>query len=181
MEQLVQQWGYWAIFLGCFLEGETVLVLGGMLAHQGLLHLKWVIVTAGLGSLLGDQLWFLSGRYAGQRWLGRFHRVEVLSERVRQWTTRFGAWFVLGFRFLYGIRTVTPLVLGVSHYPVKRFIALNVLGAALWSVIVAYLGWSVGETIERVFGRAARIEEILVLGVVIVVGLSIWHRKKAEK
>jgi membrane protein DedA with SNARE-associated domain len=178
MEQLVIQWGYWAIVLGCFLEGETVLVIGGVLAHRGLLRLDWVILFACLGSLIGDQLWFLFGRFAGKRWLGRFQRLTALSERLTLWSTHHGAWFALGFRFLYGIRTVAPLFLGASHYPIQRFVPLNAVGAIVWSVAVAMLGWSLGATVERLLGRAARIEEVLLLGAVLILTLLWWHKHR---
>ena len=60
-----------------FLEGETILVLAGLAAHQGYLVLTWVILAAFLGSLCGDQLffiwdasivrWFYPGGRAGSR------------------------------------------------------------------------------------------------------------------
>jgi membrane protein DedA with SNARE-associated domain len=111
MEQMIITWGYWAIALGCFLEGETVLVLGGMLAHKGYVRLEWVVLAALIGSLAGDQLWFLVGRFASERWLGRLHRLQTASDRLARWTNRHGGWFAFGFRFLYGIRSVAPVFL----------------------------------------------------------------------
>lgn len=43
--QLIQQYGYAAVAVGAFLEGETVLILAAVSAHLGYLKLHAVIVT----------------------------------------------------------------------------------------------------------------------------------------
>ncbi|HMA91471.1 MAG TPA: DedA family protein [Polyangiaceae bacterium] len=180
MEQFIIEWGYWAVVLGCFLEGETVLVLAGLLAHKGYLNLGSVIVAACVGSVSGDQLWFLLGRYAGERWLNRMHRLKKMSERLTRWTTRHGTWFTFGFRFLYGIRTVAPAFLGLSRYPIAKFVVLNVLGAVVWSIVVAGLGWFIGATAERLLGRAAHVEEAALAVAAVAIVAWIWRRTRVE-
>jgi len=56
METFLQTYGYWDILIGTFLEGETILVLGGLAAHMGYMDLSGVILSAFTGSLCGDQL-----------------------------------------------------------------------------------------------------------------------------
>lgn len=62
METFLQTYGYWAILIGTFLEGETILVLGGLAAHMGYMDLSGVILSAFTGSLCGYQLFFFLGR-----------------------------------------------------------------------------------------------------------------------
>ena len=71
LEELVANYGYAAIAIGTFLEGETILVLGGFSAHRGFLDLKWVIFCAFLGSFLGDQAAFYIGRFRGEKFLDK--------------------------------------------------------------------------------------------------------------
>ena len=59
LQSIIENYGYAAIFIGTFLEGETILILAGLAAHQGYLVLTWVILAAFLGSLCGDQLFFI--------------------------------------------------------------------------------------------------------------------------
>ena len=61
IEELISRWGYLGFAVGTFFEGETVLVVGGALAHKGLMSLPGVALSAFMGSLLGDQFWFLIG------------------------------------------------------------------------------------------------------------------------
>ena len=62
LQSLIDTYGYLAILVGTFFEGETILVLGGFAAYRGYLHLPWVIIAAFVGSLCGDQLFFFLGR-----------------------------------------------------------------------------------------------------------------------
>ncbi len=65
LQELVSNYGYLAIGVGTFLEGETILVLGGLAAHRGFLQLPWVVVCAFLGAFSGHQLYFHIGRHKG--------------------------------------------------------------------------------------------------------------------
>ena len=182
MEQFIINWGYWAVVLGCFFEGETVLVLAGLLAHKGYMKLEWVILAACFGGVCGDQLWFLLGRFAGERLVSKIHRFRKMSDRLTRFTENHGTWFAFGFRFLYGIRSVAPVFLGVSKYPIPKFVVLNLLGAIVWSVVVACLGWFLGASVERLLGRAAHAEEAILAAA--VVALSIWiglRRRRAKE
>lgn len=82
-ESLLQTYGYYALFIGTFLEGETILVLAGFLAHQGYLGFWWVVLLAFLGSLSGDTLVFHLGRWKGRAFLSRRPRWERRAVRVQ--------------------------------------------------------------------------------------------------
>jgi membrane protein DedA with SNARE-associated domain len=60
-ELLIARYGLPAIFLGTMLEGETVVIIGGFLAHRGYLSLFGVIIAATIGTLLADQFFFFLG------------------------------------------------------------------------------------------------------------------------
>ena len=83
LEQFIAHYGYLALFVGTFLEGETILVLGGLAAQQGLLELPWVMAAAFSGSLLGYQLAFFVGRRWGRRILARFPGWQDKIEKIR--------------------------------------------------------------------------------------------------
>ena len=68
---LVHSYGYAAVFVGSFLEGETVAALGGLAAHRGYLALPWVIAIAAAGGFLSDQVFFGVGRLGGVRVVAR--------------------------------------------------------------------------------------------------------------
>ncbi len=57
----LHDFGYFALFLGTFFEGETILVLAGFLAFRGYMDINLVVVVAFFGSYAGDQLWYFMG------------------------------------------------------------------------------------------------------------------------
>lgn len=176
LQAFLEQFGYVALFLGVFFEGEMVLILAGFLAFQGYLRLDLVIATAFCGACAGDQLWYLLGRRYGQRWLARNPRWERVGEIALKRLRRHPALWVLGFRFVYGVRTVMPVAIGVSGYPPARFMLFNVIGAAIWATVLGGAAYHFGSLLEAVLGHVKRYE-LLVIAVLIVIGVVLWlHR-----
>lgn len=159
LAELLDRYGYAAVVLGTLLEGETILVMAGFAAHQGYLHLPGVMLAAFIGSLAGDQLAFFAGRLYGKRIVARFPRVEVGVQHASRLLERRGTLLLLGFRFVYGIRNLTPFTAGLSHIPVARFAFLNVVGALLWAVAIGAAGYSFGGGFQLLLERAKHFEE----------------------
>ncbi len=172
-EQALTDYGYLALVIGCFLEGETILVLAGFAAHRGYLDLRWTMLAAFAGSVLGDQFYFFLGRRYGARIVARRPTWQRAAQVVDQRLRHHRDLFVLGFRFLYGLRTVSPFVIAVGGVSAVRFTILNVIGAAVWAVAFACLGYAFGETVQRLIGRVQRYELGLFLGLA-GAGLLFW-------
>lgn len=173
LEELVSNYGYTAVAIGTFLEGETILVLGGFAAHRGFLEFPWVIVCAFLGSFSGDQTFFYVGRINGERMLARRPHWKAKSEKVLALMNRHQTWLILGFRFLYGLRSITPFLLGAAKISPARFFVLNLIGALVWAIVVGSLGYFFGVAIEAILGDIKRYE-LGVIGAMVCVGLAFW-------
>jgi membrane protein DedA with SNARE-associated domain len=188
LTELLDRYGYVAVLVGTFFEGETVLILAGFAAHQGHLALQWVVLAAFVGSLSGDQLAYVAGRRYGGRILERFSRLRSGVERATRLLERYGTPLLLGFRFVYGIRNVTPFAAGIGKIPAARFVLLNVAGALAWSIVVAAGGYALGRGFVSVIDRAREFEEYAFVGIVLVgVGLialraaGFFRRRRSEK
>jgi membrane protein DedA with SNARE-associated domain len=183
MEAFLAHWGYLALLGGTVLEGEAVLVAAGALAHQGLLSLPWVIAAAFVGSVAGDQAWFLLGRRYGTPFLHERPALLARAGVVQTWLDRYGTLFLIGFRFLYGLRTVTPALLGATGFPMRRFALLNVFGAALWATAFGAFGYGLGAGLKTLLSRHGHTHELLLVGAVsaamiaAVVYLRVRHRE----
>ena len=182
LQQLVSDYGYIALAIGTFFEGETILVIGGVFAHKGFLDLFWVIVSAFLGTLFGDQLYYFIGRIKGRSFIEKRPKWQAKSERVLTLLHKHQVWLILGFRFLYGIRTVTPFLIGASNVPPKRFIVLNVIGALVWAIAVGSLGYVFGNTVE-IFLHNIKHYEMTFFAALLFCALAIWswRRWKSSK
>ena len=174
LEGLVRSYGYLAVFCGTLLEGETVVVIAGFLSHRGYLQPPLVAAIAFTGSFLVDQFFFFLGRRHGRRLLQRRARWQAGAGRAEALFKRFGTSLILGFRFLYGFRTVTPFVLGMSQVPAARFALLNAAGAAAWAVVFTAGGYFFGRVMEAVLGDLRRHEGWL-LAALAIIGVAIWR------
>ena len=149
---LLATYGYLAVFIGCLLEGETILILGGMAAHQHVLKLLPVIGYASLAGMLGDQVLFWVGRYFGARLLPRLHKQQATIDRVTQLINQHPSVSIFSVRFLYGMRLVGPMVIGACKVSPLKFSCINALGAVVWATLFASGGYWAGEFLERALG-----------------------------
>ena len=155
---LVAEHGYAVTFLGALVEGETILTLAGVAAHRGYLPLATLIGLAALGSFLGDQVYFLIGRRYGTSLLARFPRFRAATQNADTLLVRYAGFSVIVVRFLYGLRTLGPIALGMSSLRWRTFVAFNAAGAILWSVCWLSVGYLLGEAAQMVFGDLRHLE-----------------------
>ena len=182
LEAIISRYGYAVVLIGTFLEGETILVIAGFLAHRGQLNLPLVILAALAGTMAGDQLFFYLGRWKGTPFLEKRPAWKAGSQRARDLLERHQTWVVLGFRFVYGIRTVTPFLVGVSRIRPGRFAVFNFLGAAAWAMVVGGLGYLLGHAVELFLEDVKRYERTIIAGL-LALGAILWlgHRYRLRK
>lgn len=153
LEQLISRYGVLAVFLGAAFEGETAVFLGGALAHRHLMTWWEAVSAAAIGSCLVDQAWFFAGRYASRLAVVRRFKSTSSAARVNHLLETHPTGFILAFRFIYGMRTVSPVIIGLSSVPVARFVTLNIGAAIIWATLVTTVGYLFGNVIETLFGR----------------------------
>jgi membrane protein DedA with SNARE-associated domain len=176
---LLTQYGYLALFVGCLLEGETLLILAGIAAHGGYLWLPYVVAIAFVGGTLGDQILFYFGRRSGGAILQRWPRFQKPAERVEGLIERHSGLLIVGVRFMYGLRLVGPIAIGMSAVSPLRFAILNMIGAALWATSVAGVGYLFGHAIEWLLADLALFEKIaLTIAVIVAIVLIALQRRR---
>ncbi|MFM2486554.1 DedA family protein [Celerinatantimonas yamalensis] len=183
-QELIAHYGYLAIVVGAFFEGETILVLGGILAHQGYLGLWEVMGSAFIGTLFGDQLYYYIGRYKGMQFIESRSRWKSKSQKIFSLLNRHQTLLIVGFRFLYGIRTVTPFVLGAAGIRPNRYIPLNVLGALVWAIGIGFLGYSFGHAVQLFLAQVHHYGKWFVsifAMVLVIVGVIIYRRTQRQR
>lgn len=173
IESLISEFGYLAVAIGTFLEGETVLALGGVAAQRGYLVLQWVIASGFVGTMLGDQLFFWLGRTRGHSLLDRRESWRRRADRVLYHVHRHQTLMIFGYRYLYGLRSISPFVIGMSGVHPLKFLLLDAIGVAVWATVVGILGYSFGSAVEALLGDIKDIEQYL-LAAIIVIGLAAW-------
>lgn len=146
LNQIIAQYGYWALFLGCISEGEIIITLSGIAAQEGLLDYKRVLIVAMFGGALGDQLLFFLGYYLSNFFLKKFRNYKRIMS-VQKIIYKRPILFVIAVRFIYGFRILGPILIGASKIYPLMFFFFNLLGAVLWSFIFVTLGYIGGRMI----------------------------------
>lgn len=182
LEQLITNYGYIAVIIGTFFEGETILVVAGFLSQRDYLELPYVIASAFIGTLLGDQLYFYIGHFKGKKFIDKRPHWQPKITYINTILDKHQTLLILGFRFVYGIRTIIPFVLGSSGISPVRFFVLNVCGALIWAIAVGVLGYYFGHALELVIDEIKQYEKSAMVGLLLVgalVWLIYWKRSKA--
>ncbi len=182
--QFVSEYGYAALAIGCLLEGETVVLLAGLAVHRGLLAGPSVWLIALFFSFCGDQAWYQVGRHYGERLILRFPKLAQRRAWLQAKVFAHPDALVLGLRFMVGLRTVGPILIGAGFVPPRRFLWLNLLGAALWVSCFVSAGYFFGELAERLLPRIKAVEEAVFVALILCAlayqGLRLWQRRSHE-
>jgi membrane protein DedA with SNARE-associated domain len=170
IEALIARYGLLAILGGAGIEGEAVVITGGILAHRGLLPFWGVAVAAAVGSCAIDQLWFLAGRYFRDRRWVRSMMERPAFARALSVLERHPTKFIFSFRFIYGLRTISPIAIGASAIPARRFVLLNMAAAAIWGPLLTWIGYAFGRAIDPLLRNSQR-AVLAVIGVALLVAI----------
>lgn len=181
-ELLLHKFGYLAVFVGTFLEGETILVMAGFFAERGYLEIVLVVITAMFGAFSGHVFWFWLGRRHGLKILDRFPKMKTHFGKGIRMFERYGAPAIFITQWLYGLRITAAVIIGISQISTIKFLVYEAISCFAWAIVIGGAGYYFGRAVERVLGRAAHIEKwgLLVLVVVAVV-MFVWHKWKERR
>ncbi len=179
----VHEWGYIAVFLGAIVEGETVILTASALAALGYLDLYKIMAITFCTTVVVDQGLFLIGRRYGPGFFERFPKLRPRADRAFRLLHRFDKWFILSFRFIYGIRIISPIVIGAANIEHKRFATLNILSALIWTTVSCYSGYMMGDVLEKLLKNLEIVKHYVMigLGVAALAAAVFWIWKKYKK
>ncbi|MCL2162583.1 MAG: DedA family protein [Betaproteobacteria bacterium] len=143
VKPLLKRYGYVVILVWTFLEGETCVIVAGMLvaAREVDLNLWLIALSAFGGSFAIDQIMFALGKYKGESMLRYFPRMAKNVDKASRLFKKYDVALILGFRFIYGVRNVTAILLGISRVNHAKFFILNFIGASVWALTFTFGGY----------------------------------------
>lgn len=166
-------------FVGLLAPGETVILVGGVVAGQGEIDIVALIAIIWVCAVAGDMTSFFIGRRLGRGFLVKHGpRVQITEARIEQteaFFARHGGKAIFLGRFVGLIRAVAPFLAGSSGMSLRRFAPYDILGAGLWGTTFALLGFFFWRSIDRVLEIAKTgslaLGTIIVLTVLIVIAV----------
>jgi membrane protein DedA with SNARE-associated domain len=124
------------------IPAEAAVTAAAVLAGQGQLNVVWVMLAAGLGAFLGDNIVYWIGRVAGRPLISRIlrGRADQLESAERQFERRGGILIIVG-RFVPGGRTLSSMSAGALGFSWPRFLAWDALAAVVWAIQATLPGY----------------------------------------
>ena len=180
---LVQRFGYLAIGVGTFIEGETVLILTSLLAVQGNLQLGWIIMAAALGAFAGDILAYYLGVFNASFLFRFFPAIRKFYPKAQHYLTKHGSVSVFIARFLYGLRVPTGVVCGITRMKINKFAVITLFGCSVWAALWCTLGYSFGHSLHALIEDIQQYEKyifIAVLAILVVISIIRKFRSQAR-
>lgn len=182
---LLKEYGYIILFAWSILEGELGLIMAGLMSHDGAMNLYMAIFIAGLGGFAGDQIYFYMGRfnksYVHKNFKGQRRKFALAHLLL----IKYGWPIIFAQRYMYGMRTIIPISIGLTRYSAKMFAFINLISAWCWAAITIVPVWYFGEEILKVL-HWAKEHWYYAAPVGVIFGISIIYyfhtvTKKKEK
>src|ERR1051326_3724306 len=121
IEDLIREYGLWAVFFGVMIEGDLTLLFAGVLAHYGLFSFSEALITGTLGGFVGDLTSYLVG-YRGKEWIKHSQFYQRARPRLEKLCARFGFYSFFLLKYVYGLRTASAVFGGFPHMRPRRFV-----------------------------------------------------------
>jgi membrane protein DedA with SNARE-associated domain len=182
-------WSYLVIFAVSAIDAffplvpsESIVITAGNLASSGDLWLFGVIATASAGAIVGDNISYAIGKWAGEHTVKRLFRSDKAREGFewaeRQLETR-GFYIIVIARFIPGGRTAVTFSSGYTHaMPWRRFIVADVCAGVLWGTYAAMLGYVGGKTFEDAPWKGLLLGFVIAIGVAFSVEAVRWYLRR---
>ncbi|MDX4058764.1 DedA family protein [Aliarcobacter skirrowii] len=180
MEQFIQDWGYIALFLYSFGGGFLALVIAAAFSFDGTLNIYVTIAVAAFSNIIGSQFLFFMAKknkiFAQDMMNNHKRKVAFVQLLFR----KYGLFIIIVQKYIYGIKTLVPLVMGISDYNAYKFTILNIIASILWAVTIGYASYIAGSFLLEF---ADNIKYIGLITVVVVLGILImsFRPKKRRK
>ena len=171
---------YIGVLLGMFVEGEMIMISAVIAAHHGYLNLWMVIILGVLGTYGSDLFYFSLGRKKGRGWLKKNKKIEGKLSVVDEKIKKYPVLIFLIYRFLYGFRTIIPMVIGASKTRTPKFLIYSGVSTVIWATVYCTLGYLMGAFIKSQLGHIEHIEKYII-GILVLAGLLIVTLKSLKK
>lgn len=184
--------GYFGTFFGMFFESacipipsEITLPLGGYLSFTGQLNLILVIIfgTAGgtAGSIFAYYIGAKGGRPLVEKYADKLHLSKEKIDSSDALFNKYGDKIIFISRLLPIIRTFISLPAGIAKMNFAKFTTYTIIGSAIWSSLLVYLGFAMGKNWETIRSYYHYLDIAVALIIVGFIVYKIVTRKKKNK
>ncbi|WP_462320122.1 DedA family protein [Halochromatium sp.] len=182
---------FWLALSASTLNSAVLAIAAGFAAKTdgGLLVVAILLLT--IASHILSCLFFLSGdgvellvhRFLDKRHL---HPRSSRFQTVRGYMEKYQKRFIFMYRFIPGLRFISPYIMGLGRERFWPFFYIDWLASLLWASVFGVIGYLFGTSATRLLDDFSRYDSlafgvILVLVLVYVVGRFIYHRRHRQR
>lgn len=186
MFENLHTWGYLILFLYSLGGGFVALAAAGVLSSGGELNIGLCVAIACASNFIGDSGLFLVSRYNKKEimpYLRKQRRNLALAQILFR---KYGDRIILIQKFIYGLKTLVPIAIGITKYPFLKFSVINAASSLVWALVVGLLSYYAGDFVRGLYERIKEAPWIapLVLctiAFVVVMYFRFATRKKASR
>ena len=177
-QAFIHHYGYIALFVSMFINTTFMVVVGGIGSHVGYISLWKTIAVCTIGSEFFAQIYFFIGRRGASRLIARHEHWQAKMNHINTKVENHHKGFILSYRFIPGVRFVSPFIIGMSHVKWHWFTMIDICGAFLWSLVFAVLGYLLGAAMELILKNIEHYDVPAIIIAVVIGSLIWWWRHK---
>lgn len=170
-----------AVLIGALMGAETILILASIVCHKNGIPIQWVALTAIVGAIVANQVWFKLGTKFGLQILNHHPHLNKDMGKFKKWIQNKADLTALGSRFIYGGASLIPLLLGTNHYPNYRFFIMNILSAILWASLFIKISYTLGANIQQLLQQMKYLEVSLLIIILLMVAHWFYKHRKLKQ
>ncbi len=188
LELIIQQYGIYAVFALCTIEGDITLLISGTMAHGGYFgHYSFlkVFVFGTLGGMVGDSFGYAVGRIFHEN-AKDYRFYQIAQPRLERLIDKFGKYALIISKYIYGIRVAMCVFYGIGKMPFYRFMFLDAISCGLWVTLLAGTGYFFSGAITSIIGDFQHIGIalffVILFAVIIIYAIErFWLSEKVEE
>ena len=146
--RLLPKYGYLAILVAAFWEGEVVLIAAGTLCGAGYLDWRLTIIAAAIGGSAGDQIYFYAAHDRAARAIQKSKRLSKWYPKVSKFVLRHATIAVLLSRFAAGLRITIPIICATAGMPPKKYSPLSLASGFAWATFWVAIMYQIGARVH---------------------------------
>ncbi len=176
----LETWGYLAIAFFSFGGSFVIVAAAGVFAYLGKIDLLTALAVAAFFNFLGDNFLFYLGRYQKkdvQKYLKKYRRKLAITILLMR---KYGTIAIFIQKFIYGVKTLIPIVMGLGKYDFKRFIFFNIFASIIFVSVIGLSAYYFSDFIIALFNYLKSKPYLAPLLLIIIATATWQYLKRVE-
>jgi len=173
---LIDLYGYWAVFIWTFIEGESALIAAAALAAAGLMEPWKVIATGAGGAFLGHMMFFAIGRWRGMQIIRAVPFLNRHYDKANKILDHYAHWSIFILQYLYGTRLISAILFGCSSISLQRFVLLQIVNCLSWALLIYLGGHLLGVAAIAIMNRFGVEGLVIAIAVITLIAIAVYFR-----